>query len=349
MNKDYYSILGVERGASQEDIKKAYRRLAHQYHPDKDGGDEAKFKEINEAYQILSDYKKRTQYDQFGSVFSSQGGPGFDFSGFSGGAGFDLGDIFGDLFSSQTRQARRVQKGRNIGVDIEITLEEAFRGSLKEIELRKFSKCSRCKGQGAEPGTQKVTCDNCSGSGEIREAQRILFGVFSQVRPCPTCSGEGEYPKTPCKECGGDGRVRVLEKLSLPIPAGVDDGNVIKINGKGEEGPRGGVAGDLIVRVTIKKHSYLEREGENLYSDVELSFPQAVFGDTVEVSTIDGRVDLKIPAGAQSGTQLRLSGKGMPMGGSRRGDHLVTIKVKTPKKLSRKAKKLLRDLEGELN
>src|SRR3989344_8976641 len=352
MNKDYYQILGVGKDAAQEDIKKAYRKLAHQYHPDKGGGDDAKFKEVNEAYQILGDPQKRTQYDRFGTAFegfSAQGGPtaGWDFSGFGRGFGFNVDDIFSEFFTGTTRTRER-QKGRDIVPQIEITLEEAFRGVLKEVELRKFTKCSRCKGEGSEPGTKKSHCEACKGSGEIQESKRTFFGVFSQVRTCPTCNGLGEYPETACRECGGDGRVRALEKLSLPVPAGIDNGNVIRISGKGEEGPRGGRAGDLIVEVRIKPHPVFERENENLYSAVEVSFPQAVFGDTVEVKTIDGKVDLKIPAGVQSGTELRLRAKGMPAGAGGRGDHFVTVEVKTPSKLSRKAKKLIEELKEEL-
>lgn len=355
MNKDYYSILGISQKASQEEVKRAYRKLAHQYHPDKDGGDEAKFKEINEAYQVLGNSKNRAQYDQFGTTFGQESG-GFDFSGqggpasgWPGGFGFDinLDDIFGDIFSRGATRTRK-NRGRDIGIDLEITLEEAFRGTVRELELRKFTKCQHCQGSGAEPGSEKIKCDKCNGSGEIRQTKRTILGLFSQVRICPICNGEGEYPEKACKECGGDGRVRAVGKLSVPIPAGIDTGGIIKINASGEEGPRGGTAGDLIIQVRIKEHPYLKRQGENLYSDIEISFPQAVFGDNVEVNTIDGQVDLKITPGIQSGTQLRLAAKGMPIISNRRGDHLVTVRVKTPKKLSRKGKKLLEELKNEL-
>lgn len=355
MNKDYYKILGISRDASQEDIKRAYRKLAHQYHPDKGGGDGTKFKEVNEAYQILSDPQKRSQYDRFGAAFEGGTSPGWDFSAFGGPAsGWDLNDIFGEFFGggpfAGTRpRTRERTRGRDIGLDLEVTLEEAFRGVLKEVELRKFTTCSRCRGQGAEPGTKKKTCETCKGSGEVQESRRTFFGVFSQIRTCSACGGLGEYPETVCRDCGGDGRVRALEKLSIPVPAGADTGNVIKISGKGEEAPRSGSGpGDLIVQVRIKPHPIFEREGENLYSEVEVSFPQAVFGDMVEVKTIDGKVDLKIPAGTQSGTELRLRSKGMPTGRGERGDHFVTVQVKTPSKLSRKAKKLLEELKDEL-
>lgn len=355
MPKDYYNILGVSREASQEEIKKAYRRLAHQYHPDKGGGDETRFKEVNEAYQILGNPGKRAQYDRFGAAFS-QGAPGW---GWPGGpaSGFefdlDLNDIFEGFFGGRNPFGDRSRgsakpRGQDIAIDLEISLEEAFRGTVKEIELRKFTACQRCGGDGAEPGTKKKSCPECSGTGEISQSRQTIFGMFSQVRTCPHCNGEGEYSQTSCKECGGDGRIRSIEKLSIPIPAGVDAGNAIRVAEQGERGPRSGQSGDLIVRVLVKKHPYLQREGPHLYSDLLINFPQAVFGDTVEVKTIDGMVGLKVPASTQSDTELRLAGKGMPTGAGGRGDHFVKVRVKTPRKLSGKAKKLLEELKGEL-
>lgn len=356
-SKDYYNILGVEKGASQDEIKKAYRRLAHQYHPDKGkGGDEQKFKEVNEAYQVLGDENKRAQYDRFGSTFDGAGPGGFDFSQFSqqggfGGAGanfeINLEDIFGDIFGGATGARRR--RGKDIVVDLELTLEEAFRGTVKEIEVLKFVTCTRCEGGGAEPGSTMKTCEDCGGSGETRDARRTMFGMFSQVRTCQTCNGEGSYPKKACKECGGDGRVRNIESLSVPVPAGVDDGSAIKVGGKGEVAPRGGVPGDLIARLSIAEHNLFTREGADLYSTAQITFPQAVFGTTVTVDTIDGGEEtLSIPKGTQSGTELRLKGKGMPTGRGSRGDHIVTVAVETPQKVSKKAKKLLEELEDEL-
>jgi molecular chaperone DnaJ len=351
MAKDYYSILGISKSASQDEIKKAYRKLAHQYHPDKGGGDEQRFKEVNEAYQVLGNPQKRAQYDQFGSA-GFQGAPGWDFSGFGGAQGgfeVNLEDLFGDFFggAGETRRERK-ERGRDILVDVEVTLEEAFRGTVKEVELRKFVKCSRCRGEGGEPGTKRVTCEKCGGSGEIKETRRTFFGLFSQVRTCPTCGGQGEYPEQACKECGGDGRVRDVESLTVPIPAGIDNGGMIKINGKGEEGARGAPAGNLIVRVSVKPHERFRREAADLFSEENISFPHAVFGETREVETIDGKVDLKIPAGIESGTLLRLKEKGMPRGNARRGDHFVKVNVVTPKKVSGKAKKLLEELRDEL-
>ena len=351
MTKDYYKILGIPKNSSQDEIKKAYRKLAHQYHPDKNGeGDESKFKEINEAYQVIGNPEKRKQYDQFGSTFNQAGMPPN-----WGATGFDINidEIFGNVFrgggfSRGSRQSRRRPRGRDIVVDLELSLEEAFRGVVKDIELKKFVKCSHCEGSGAEYGTKKKICETCNGIGEVKQAHQILFGVFSQVQTCSTCNGEGEYPEKICKKCNGDGRMRDLENISIPIPAGIDNGNMIRINSKGEEATRGGIAGDLIVKIFVKEHKYLEREGSNLYSDIEISFPKAISGDSVEVKTIDGKVDLKIPAGVQSDTKLRLKSKGMPIGASGHGDHFVTVKIKTPKKVSRKAKKLLEELEGEL-
>ena len=242
MKRDYYDILGVSKNASQEEVKKAYREKAHQYHPDKTGGDEGKFKEINEAYQILGNPEKRAQYDRFGSAenFGPQGGPvGFDFSNFDFGAvDFDLGDIFGDIFGGgrSSRKQRQSQRGRDIVVSLEITLEEAFRGLVKDLELRKLVRCMRCKGDGSEPGTGKVACKTCGGIGELKRTQRTFFGVFSQSSACPDCQGEGQYPEQTCKECLGEGRIRKIEKLSIPIPAGIESGGILRIHHKGEEG-----------------------------------------------------------------------------------------------------------------
>ena len=355
MSKDYYQILGVSKSASQDEIKKAYREKAHKFHPDKSGGDEARFKEVNEAYQILGNPDKRAKYDQFGMAegFSQHGGPaGFDFSNFDfGNVEFDLGDIFGDFFGGSGRRGsgkKAAGRGRDIGVSLEITLEEAFRGLIKDIELRKLVRCTRCKGDGTEPGTGKISCKTCNGAGELNQTQRTFFGVFSQSTVCPTCNGEGQYPEQSCKECSGEGRVRKVEKVSIPIPSGIESGGILRIHGKGEEGVRGGEAGDLEIKVLIKDHSIFERDGADIYSDASVSFTEAVLGGAIEVKTIDGEVELKIPAGTQSGTTFKLSGKGMPYSASRRGDHFVEVQIRTPRKLSSKAQKLLKELEGEL-
>ena len=352
MAKDYYNILGVAKEATPDEIKKAYREKAHKYHPDKNGGDEAKFKEVNEAYQVLGNAEKRSHYDQFGRTFDDANGqPGFDFSNF-GGVDFDLGDIFGEFFGgsdkSGRRSSRKNYRGRDIGVTLEILLEEAFRGVAKDIELRKLVRCSRCKGEGGEPGTGKIKCKTCDGAGEIKKTQRTFFGVFAHSTVCATCNGEGQYPEQICRECSGDGRVRKIEKISIPIPAGIESGGILRIHAKGEEGLRGGEAGDLEIRIMVKLHPIFERDGANLLSEAEISFVAAALGGVLEVKTIDGQVELKIPAGTPSGTMFKLNGKGMPYSATRRGDHLVSVNIRTPKKLSGKAQKLLKEIEGEL-
>ncbi|MDP3800515.1 MAG: molecular chaperone DnaJ [bacterium] len=355
MKKDYYNILGVNKEATQDDIKKAYREKAHKFHPDKSGGDEAKFKEINEAYQVLGNPDKRAQYDRFGTAESfggPQGGPaGFDFSNFDfNNVEFDLGDIFSDFFGggNSKRGHKVAQRGRDIGVSLEISLEEAFKGIAKELELRKLVRCMHCKGDGTEPGTGKIKCKTCEGVGELKKTQRTFFGVFSQTAVCPTCQGEGQYPEQACKDCSGEGRVRKIEKLSIPIPAGIETGGVLRIHGKGEEGIRGGEAGDLEIKVNIKEHELFERDGADLYSEIGIPFDMVVFGGNAEIKTIDGKVDLKIPAGTESGAIFKLAGKGMPYSASRRGDQYVEVYIRTPKKLSSKAQKALKEIAGEL-
>ncbi|MEK7500649.1 MAG: DnaJ C-terminal domain-containing protein, partial [Patescibacteria group bacterium] len=302
--KDYYQVLGIDRKASQEEIKKSYRQKAHQYHPDR-GGDEAKFKEINEAYQILGNPDKRAQYDQFGRTFdgagfSAEGGPasGWDFSNF--GFDLDLEDILGDFFGSGKRvsgRRRSTVRGRDIGVTLEIPLEESFHGVVKDIELRKLVKCDRCSGKGAEPGTGRIKCKACGGEGEVRKTHRSIFGVFSQATICPTCQGDGEYPEQSCRECSGEGRVRKMEKISIPIPVGIESVGILRLPGKGEEGIRGGESGDLEIRVMVKAHPVFERKGADLYSQLDVSFTKAALGGEVNVKTIDGQVELKIPEG----------------------------------------------------
>lgn len=359
MGKDYYQILGVDRKASPEEVKKAYRHKAHQYHPDR-GGDESKFKEINEAYQILGNPEKRAQYDQFGRAFdgagfsaeSASGGSGWDFSNFDfGGVDFDLGDILGDFFGSGRRASgrrRSTVRGRDIGVTLEISLEESFQGVVKNIELRKLVKCDRCSGKGAEPGTGRIKCKACGGEGEVRKTHRTIFGVFSQATICPTCQGDGEYPEQSCRECSGEGRVRKIEKISIPIPAGIESGGILRLPGKGEEGIRGGEAGDLEIRIMVKPHPIFERKGADLYSQLDVSFAQAALGASINVKTIDGQVELKVPEGTGAETIFKLKGKGMPYSASRRGDQYVKINVRVPKKLSPKARRMLQELGDEL-
>jgi len=345
MSKDYYSILGVSENASKEEIKRAYRRLAHQYHPDKNGGDDKKFKEVNEAYQVLSNDQKRQQYDQFGTAFDQGGFSGFEdiFKGFSGQRFEGFGDIFGDIFSGSG--FRRKQKGKDIVVDIEIDLEDAFKGVKKEIKLKKLTICSNCRGSGGEPGSGKKKCPNCNGSGQIEQTKRTFFGVFSQVITCSECDGKGEIPEKSCKKCRGTGRIHDIEEIKVDLPAGVDDGQTIRLTGKGEMPKKEGVPGDLYIRVHLKKHKLFERKGDDIFYNLSLKFTQAVSGDKVEIPTLEQTVKLKIPQGTESGKTFRLAEKGMPrVNGIGRGDLYVKVNIKVPKRLS---KKLIEDLKKE--
>lgn len=349
MAKDYYKTLNVEKGASQDDIKKAFRKLAHQYHPDKAGGDEAKFKQANEAYQVLSDEKKRAQYDQFGSVaFDGSaggfGGQGFGgFSGFQGGAGFeDLGDIFGDLFGGGRTRSRE-RRGSDIQVDMELTFKESIFGVNKEVELTKTAVCDRCAGTGGEPGQAMETCKDCDGNGVQIGIQRTMFGNIQTKHMCETCQGTGEMPKKICTTCHGKGVERRKQTFSVSIPSGVENGAMLRVRMQGEA-IKGGQTGDLFVRLHVPKDQHFERDGATLISQATIGFTQAALGDTIEVQTVDGPVDLKIPAGTQSGSHFRLRGKGVPHGRGR-GDQIVVVNVETPMKLSREQKKLLEQLD----
>lgn len=357
MAKDYYQILGISREASQEDIKKAYRKLAHKYHPDK-GGDEKKFKEINEAYQILSDKEKRGQYDRFGRVFEGGAGfdQGFDFGSF-GNQGFDfdfdfgdLGEVMEDFFGfGGGRRKKDLKKGRDIEIELTLPLEEILKGREKEIRLEKFVVCSRCQGIGAEPGSQVKECFSCRGSGQVQQIKRTPFGSFTRVTVCPECGGEGYRPEKPCNVCKGEGRVKKEEKIRIFVPAGVDTNQVIKVEGKGEAGKRGGKSGDLYIRIFIKQHPLFKRRGDDLYLQVPITLTQAALGDEIEVSTLEGTgILLKVPQGTESGKLLRISGKGIPhFSGYGRGNMYVELQVKVPKKLSKRQKELLERLKEE--
>lgn len=317
MAKDYYQILGVGKTASPEDIRKAYHKLAHQYHPDK-GGDENKFKEINEAYQTLSNKDKRAQYDQFGRVFENGQMPGgmpggFEFNfgqGFNG-QGFDasdLGDIFGDMFGfgGQTHK-HNIKKGKDIEVDLEIPLEAVLKTQEKEFSLYKEIVCTRCRGKGAEPGTPLNECFTCRGTGEVQQIKKTIFGSITRLTVCPECGGEGQRPSKPCNVCKGEGRIKNEEKIKIYIPAGVDTNQVIKVEGKGEAGRKGGLPGDLYIRIFVKKHPVFQRKGDDLLTDAPVSFSQAALGGEVDVPTLDGKnILLKIPAGTESGKVLQI-------------------------------------------
>lgn len=363
--KDYYKILGVPRDASQEEIKKAYRKLAHKYHPDKKGGDEKKFKEINEAYQVLSDAKKRKQYDQFGTMFDGQG---FDFTK-QGPWGFGNFDNFEDVFSNidfediglgsffenffggyQTSRTERKTRGNDLTVDLEISLEEAAFGAQKEIELEKFDVCGECNGSGAEKGTKFKECFRCHGKGKIDQSFKTFFGIMRKIGFCPDCRGKGKIPEVLCGNCSGTGRKKELKKIMVQIPKGINENEFIKIAKEGEVGEFGASPGDLYVRIKIKKHPLFERRGDDIYYVLPINFSQAALGDKVEIPTLYGNVKLKIPAGIQSGKLLYLRGRGIPhLNKWGMGDMYVKIKVKTPEKLSSKAKKLLEELKNELD
>ncbi len=369
MKKDYYEILGVPRDASPEEIKKAYYKLAHKYHPDK-GGDEEKMKEINEAFQVLSDKEKRAQYDKFGRVFEGtpggrEGGSGFEgfnwawtnFSQNDSDFGFhfgidDLEDLFGDFFgfgSSDQRDKRDNKKGSDIKVEIEIGLEDVLKGQKKEINLRKWVECPRCQGTGAEPGSQVKECFSCRGTGRVQEIKRTPFGSITRWTVCPACKGEGRIPEKPCNVCKGEGRIKGEERIEVLIPAGVDSGQIIKISGKGNAGRRGGKAGDLYIQVFVKKHPIFTRKGDDLYTVIPITISQAVLGGEVEITLLDGKsIILKIPSGSESGKVLRVSGKGIPhFSGYGRGHLYVELKINIPKRLTKRQKELLEKLKEE--
>lgn len=353
MSKDYYQILGVDKGASKEEIKKAFRKLAHKYHPDKKGGDENKFKEASEAYAILSDDRKRAEYDAYGRTFNGAGGEGFggfDFSGFQGGQGFDfqdfdLGDIFGDFFGGGGRGQKR---GRDISIDVEIDFKDAVFGTKRKVLLTKTSICSECQGAGAKPGTEKIACITCGGDGRVNETRNSIFGTFSTVRTCSVCHGEGQIPKDPCTKCGGEGVTTQQEEITVQIPAGIEDGQMIRLSGMGEAVARG-VPGDLYVKIHVGKHPTFKKQGENILMDLNVKLTDALLGAEYRIETLDGPLKLKIPENTRFGDTLRVRGKGVVLNqtGNKRGDLLIKIHIDLPKKLSRKAKKLLEELQDE--
>ncbi|NQV88376.1 MAG: molecular chaperone DnaJ [Parcubacteria group bacterium] len=357
MSKDYYQTLGIEKSASKEDVKKAFRKLAHEHHPDKKGGNEAKFKEINEAYSVLSDDKKRSEYDSYGRVFNNNGaggGPagagfeGFDFSGFTGGTGgfqdFDLGDIFGDIFNGGGQ--RRVKRGRDISVDIELSFKEAVFGVDRKIVLTKTSVCDICKGSGSKSGSDFVTCGTCSGKGKIREVRRSFIGSFNTERICETCQGKGQIPKEKCQKCHGSGIARGEQELSVKIPAGIENGEMVRLSGAGEA-VNGGVTGDLYIKVHVVPHATFRKEGYNLIMNLNVKLSDALLGGEYNINTLDGDIKVKIPEGIAFGEILRVKGKGVATNKGKRGDLLIKINIELPRKLSREAKKTIEELKKE--
>jgi len=357
---DYYEILGITKSASQEEVKKAFHKLAHKYHPDK-GGDSAKFKEINEAYQVLSNAEKRQQYDQYGRVFENgqpQGGGDFNWSwqNQAQGQGFDfedMGDIFENFFSfgggGRRASKKDIKKGKDIQVDIEISLEETLKQTDKKITLNKQITCERCFGKGAEPGTKINECFSCRGQGQVQQIKKTILGSYTTFAVCPECQGEGTKPEKPCNVCRGEGRVKGNEIIDVTIPAGIDNNQAIEVEGKGEAGKKGGRAGNLYARIYVKKHPVFVRKGDDLYITQEINFSQAILGDEVEVPVLEGtKILLTVPNGTESGKILRVSGKGIPnFGSTHRGSMYVQLIIKTPKKISREQKKILEQLREE--
>ena len=350
-SKDYYEVLGVDKTASDDEIKRAFRKLAVKYHPDINQGDkeaEAKFKEINEAYQILSDSEKRAKYDQFGSA-AFDGTGGFSGGGFSGFDGFDMGG-FGDIFDSffgggggSSRRRNGPVRGNDIEYTLNLTFEEAIFGVEKEITITRSENCDHCHGSGAEPGTNKKTCPTCNGTGQMRVQRQTPFGNFVSQSTCDKCNGTGEIIDTPCKECRGKGNVRKSRKITVNIPAGVDTGNVMPLRGQGEHGLRGGSAGDLYVRINVTPSKVFTRKGNDVYIDTHISMAKAALGTEITVTTVDGNVKYTVPAGTQSGTMFRLKGKGIPrVNSSGRGDQYVKVIVDIPKSLTKAQEEALR-------
>ncbi|MFW6013685.1 MAG: molecular chaperone DnaJ [Candidatus Nanoarchaeia archaeon] len=356
MAKDYYEALGVDRNASTDEIKKAYKKLAKKYHPDinkEDPEAATKFKEINEAAAVLGDEKKRAQYDRFGSTgegfsgyegFSGGESPFGDFSSFGDFGGFD--DIFEAFFGGGGRRgrSRSRRRGSDLRYELSITLEEAFKGVKKKIKVPRYETCSKCGGSGAESTSDIITCDQCKGSGYVRRTQRTPFGVFSSTSPCSKCGGEGRIISNPCKTCRGEGRVEKTSTIEVDIPPGVDTGTNLRIPGQGEAGEKGASPGDLYIHIHLKDHETFERQGKDIYTEIPISFVQAVFGDELEVPTLEGKAKMTIPAGTQSHKIFRLRGKGMPsLNTSSRGDELVRVIVQVPTKVSRKQKEILNE------
>ncbi|MCT4585393.1 MAG: molecular chaperone DnaJ [Peptostreptococcaceae bacterium] len=354
--RDYYEVLGVEKNANDREIKKAYRKMAMKYHPDKNEGNkesEEKFKEINEAYEVLSDSDKKARYDQFGHAGVNNNG------GFSGGSGFDdifgggfsgFDDIFSDFFGGGRRSQRRngPKRGADLRIRISISFEEAAFGVKKEIKLKRNENCETCSGTGAKKGTSKKTCSRCNGTGEIKNVQRTMFGNMVNVSTCNVCHGEGQIIESPCETCHGSGKVKKEKTISIDIPAGIDDEQVIRLSAEGELGEKGGPRGDLLVIIGIKEHKLFKRDGFDVYCEIPITFTQATLGDEMEVPTIDGKVKYKIPEGTQSGTVFRLKGKGIKhLRRDLKGDQYVRVVVEVPKNLSSKQKDILKEFAKE--
>ena len=368
MPKDYYKILGIDKGASKDEVKAAFRKLAHLYHPDKAGGNETKFKEVSEAYTILSDDKKRQQYDTFGSADSGAGQGyggggfggfgqgqdfgGFDFSQFTQGGGngngfeFDLGDVFGDFFGGGGGRRQKVKKGRDITVDLDITFTESVFGVEKEFSLTKPAVCSDCGGSGAKRGTEMSTCSQCAGKGKIKETRRSILGNFVQERVCDKCEGAGRIPKEKCPICHGMGTTKKPEKIKVKIPADINHGETVRLTGAGE-GIKDGVAGDLYINVSVHRDPLFKKEGKNIITEINIKLSDALLGMKYSMKTLDGDIELTVPEGINNGEVLRVREKGVPIDSHHRGDLLVKVKIRMPSRLSKTARKIIEDLKNE--
>ena len=355
-NKDYYEVLGVDRDADQDEIKKAYRKLAKEYHPDRSDDPDAgeKFKEISEAYDILSDPEKREKYDRYGHAGINQDDFSFNFEDFGGGdfGGMNVEDIFSMFFgdrrhpggrSRSSRQSRR-RRGSDLEYRLEIDFEEAVFGTEKEITIPREVTCEECDGSGAEPGSSSRTCPKCNGQGRIRVTQRTPFGQMAQAKVCDRCGGDGEIIDDPCSECGGSGKQKERSTLTVNIPAGVEDGNQLRMSGKGQAGEKGGPSGGLYIIIKVRDHEIFERRGDDIHCEVPINFVQAALGDKIEVPTVEGKVKFQIPEGTQPGDVLRLRNKGVPhLRGSGRGDQYIHIKIVIPRSLDEEQKELLKE------
>jgi molecular chaperone DnaJ len=363
-SKNYYDILGIDKKATKDDVKKAFRKLAQKHHPDK-GGEEAKFKDITEAYSILSDDRKRKEYDSYGQSFAGGAGPGgmgagaggFDFSNFQGfdrsamgGIEFDISDLFGglgDIFGQQGGRGARVKRGRDISIDIEVSFKESILGTKRSVLITKVSTCDVCEGSGAKPGTEMNTCTTCNGKGQIREVRNSMMGQFESVRTCPTCEGSGKIPKEKCVKCSGHGVIRKEEEINITVPAGMDNGEMMRMQGQGEA-VKGGVSGDLYIKVHVKPHQIFKKEGANLTMSMPVKLTDALLGTTVMVTTIDDKqLEVKIPVMQQPEETLRIKGKGVKYAEGGSGDLLIRMTATLPRKLSGKAKKAIEDLKAE--
>ena len=353
--KDYYTILGLQKGASKDEVKKAFRKKASEYHPDKKTGDEEKYKEVTEAYAVLGDEKKKAEYDTYGQSFSGGGGQGqgqgfggFDFSGFQQGGGgqgfeFDINDIFQNFgFGGGGQQT---QRGRDVSVDINLNFKESIFGVTRKLLITKNNTCQTCEGSGAKKGTEMSSCTTCAGQGKVRENRNSIMGSFTTVRECSTCRGTGKVPKERCGTCAGVGVARTEEEIAIKVPAGIQNGEVIRMTGRGEAIPSG-QPGDLYIKVHVESHSKIKRDGSTLTTHLPIKLTDALLGGTYTVETLDDNTEIRIPAGIAHGELIRIKGKGVPVDHGR-GDFMVKISIETPKKLSRKARKLVEELREE--